>query len=180
MQTFDQEGNNLSALPADAVKINSSLIMLSGKYVDSDGIVYDPSGVVNEPATAAYAREIAMGRIAMPYYDYTTPEAKQETKQESIQERSDFEAAQSSVDSFLDNIFYTAQDVVDRSVAIPGQVIEEAKKREHYIYWIIAGLVAYAVIKVADRIPSQGHVKRYAKKKIGEARRRVARRMAGA
>lgn len=46
-----------------------------------------------------------------------------------------------------------------------------------YGKWVIVGLVAYAIIQVVDRIPSQGRVKQYAKQYSRRARRAIARRI---
>lgn len=174
MYTYDQQGNVLGTLPADAVRVRSSLLMLSGKYVDSDGIVYDADGSLNEPATSAYAREIAAGRIAAAYSDYTpTPE---EVKKDSVQENSNAEGSRMYWDSMFDNIYTTASEIPGRVAnvaASAGKIGFDAGK------WIVIGLVAYAVIKVMDRVPSRGHVKRYAQKRIRSYRRQLARHVGG-
>jgi len=179
MHVYDNEGNMLGALPADAVPFGSrgqqtQLLMLMGKFVDPDDIVYDADGTVNEAATAAWSREIAAGRTAAPYVDYA--EQAEAQRKESVQQVSVQEGNRMYWDSMFDNVYTTAAE-------IPGRVADAAKEGVKDAFdigkWLVIGLVAYAVIKVADRIPSRGHVKRYAQKKIRVIRRQVARHIGG-
>lgn len=161
-------------VPPGAVRINSSLLMLTGKYVDADGIVYDPDGYVNEAATAAYAREVAMGRVASPYYDYTTPEAMRETKQDSIQQRSEYEASAAYWDSMFDNVVTTATE-------IPGRVVDAAQEVVSYAMPVakiaLAVGVGYLALKAFQAIPGTNErIREYR----GRAARAVARRIEGA
>lgn len=45
--------------------------------------------------------------------------------------------------------------------------------------WLVIGAVAVAVIYIADKLPSQGNVRRYANRKVRGARRALARHIAG-
>lgn len=176
----------LGGLPPDAIPFGSrgqqtQLLALMGKYVDRDGIVYEVDGAVNESATAAWAREVAAGRTAAPYVDYEAQAAQQ--RADSVQQNSEADAARASFDAFVDNIFFTGENVVGRAIALPGQVADAAKKAAtegfKILPWVVAGIIAYAVIKVADRMPSQGHVKKYVRKRISSTRRALARQIAG-
>jgi hypothetical protein len=172
--TFDNDtGQVLGTLPDGSVRITSSLIELAGKYVDSEGIVYDVEGTVNEPATAAYAREVAAGRIAAPY---TVAPSIDQQRADSVQQNAQADYTRTMIDSTVDNIFTT-------SAALPGQIADAATKGAQGVFsigkWVVLGLVAYAVIKAADRVPSRGHVKRYARRKVGELRKRAAKYVSG-
>lgn len=191
--TFDNDGNrvlgtrmNLAALPVDAVKFNSpgapqsSLIMLSGKYVDPDGIVYDADGNVNESATAAWAREVATYGYVAP--DYVSP---REVKQESIQENSERDALAAWWDSMLDNTVTTAQEIPQRAVDV---VTTGARAGYSLMQLLVIGAVAFAVIEVAGIAKGEGGIKRrarrFAARKAREYGRRathaISRRIAGA
>lgn len=141
MPTFDENGNDLSGLPDGAIRVESSLSMLSGKYVDGDGIIYDADGTVNEPATAAYAREVAAGRIAARY---NAPSVEQ-IKQQSIREQADAEATRAYIDAQFSNIWTTFEE-------IPGRIADVAQTTASGINtaakWLIAGLIAVAVLEV--------------------------------
>lgn len=147
--------------------------MLTGKYVDSDGIIYDPDGTVNEPATAAWAREVAARRTSAPYiYEWDIPAIKAE----SVQENSEADATRAWWDSQVSNVWTTTAEIPGR---VADVITSAAPTALNIGKWIVIGLVAYAVIKVADRVPSQGHVKRYGQRKLREYRRRLAQTVAG-
>lgn len=172
---LSQEGNVLGALPADAVRVNSSLTMLTGKYVDSDGIIYDANGTVNEPATAAWAREIATRRVSAPYVVYDPLDIKRE----SVQEQSEADQTRWYWDAMLDNVTTTAGEIPDRVVdAATGA----AKGAMNILQLLVIGAVAIAAIQMMNP-ERQGNAKRRivtaGKRKVREYRKRAARYVAG-
>jgi hypothetical protein len=185
MTTYDNNGQVLRGLPANAVRVQSSLLMLTGKYVDPDGIIYDPDGTINEPATAAFAREVAMlrtgGWAPADFGDFTNydfrdwystikddPYTQADVKADSIQQRSDWEAAQAGLEAWQSNVYTTV-------TGIPGQVVDAvtttAKTAFSVIQWIVVGLVAYAIIEVSGK---REHYKRRIRGEVRRYRRRAA------
>lgn len=172
--TYDQDGHHLGGLPPDAVRVNSSLIMLSGKYVDSDGVIYDADGTVNEPATAAWAREQGMKGTAGPQFwkdPYTI-------RMESVRENSEYDAAFAAADAWYSNVFQTGAEIPGRFVDVGKDIFSGFTTSAK---WLVIGLVAYAVIQATGG--GYEDVKRRAvkagRKRVKQYRRKIARHVAG-
>lgn len=135
------------ALPADAVQIHSrdtSMVSLVGLFIDGDGIVYNPDGSVNEPATALAARAAVTAMTARqnPYAP-----APWVIEQGSVSEQSQADATRAWVASMQDNIATTAAE-------IPGRIADVVQNVALPLAKIaLLGIVVVGLLRAADSVP---------------------------